>query len=145
MNNTIPINQCPICLSPHEIKQISVGKGRFSKVCKECYPRYMCAYNIAAICSYRAKKYNFPIEIDIPLVLSKMVVCPRTGQPFQIKDRGKNWADRAPFSPSIDRKIPNLGYTKENCQVVAWWYNMAKQTFTDDDILSFCQMVAKNG
>ena len=42
----------------------------------------------------------------------------------------------------LDNKInPSLGYTKENCQVVCWWYNVSKQTFTNEEVLWLCKRV----
>ena len=35
---------------------------------------------------------------------------------------------KRPFTPSIDRKDPNVGYTEPNCRLVIWAYNAAKST-----------------
>lgn len=42
---------------------------------------------------------------------------------------------RNPWMPSLDRKIPELGYTEDNCQVVVWIYNTAKQEFKHEDVI----------
>lgn len=42
--------------------------------------------------------------------------------------RGKG-ETRAPWAPSIDRKDPSRGYTPENCHVVAYAVNVAKNQF----------------
>ena len=39
-----------------------------------------------------------------------------------------------PFSPSIDRIEPKLGYTKDNCRFVLWGCNAIKGTGTDSDM-----------
>lgn len=40
-----------------------------------------------------------------------------------------------PWSPSIDRKNSNEGYTPDNCRLVVWMYNVAKSTWTDEEVL----------
>jgi transcription elongation factor Elf1 len=54
--------------------------------------------------------------------------CEVTGIPFDLDSRN-------PWMPSLDRKIPSLGYIEENCQVVVWIYNTAKQEFKHEDVL----------
>jgi hypothetical protein len=34
-----------------------------------------------------------------------------------------------PRAPSLDQKIPGVGYTKSNFEVVCWQYNMAKHAY----------------
>ncbi len=50
---------------------------------------------------------------------------------------GKNIRTRHPNSPSLDQINPQGGYTTDNVQVVAWWYNVSKQQFTDEEVLAF--------
>lgn len=38
------------------------------------------------------------------------------------------------FSPSIDRIVPALGYTPENCRFILWAVNAFKHDGTDDDM-----------
>lgn len=45
--------------------------------------------------------------------------------------------------PSLDQIKPSAGYTKRNTRVVAWWFNVAKQTYTDKEVISLCKRVAK--
>lgn len=42
---------------------------------------------------------------------------------------------------SIDKIDANKGYTKDNCEIVAWWYNCAKQTYSNKEVYDFCKMV----
>jgi hypothetical protein len=132
---------CPICGVIHN----RAGKDRRSNVCEGCYPKYRCAYNLIAACQYRAKKQNLQFDLDIAWILSNLDKCPKMGVDFQIENRGKSYKDRKPYTPSVDKIDPKLGYTKENCQVVTWWYNVAKQTFSDDELLEFCKKVVDNG
>lgn len=53
------------------------------------------------------------------------------------KDREKH----APWAPSIDRKDSARGYTPNNCQLVAYIVNCARNQFTDAEFLAMCRAV----
>ena len=63
----------------------------------------------------------------------KPMVCEATGVPLQYPPLD---GARIPFRPSIDKIDPLKGYTPENCQVVCWMYNLAKNRFTNEDVLT---------
>jgi hypothetical protein len=68
--------------------------------------------------------------------------CPRTGIKFKkLLQANSDYSNRDPWSPSVDKIDPTKGYTKDNVQIVSWWYNVSKQQFTDDEVLEFCQKV----
>lgn len=69
----------------------------------------------------RARKYNIPFNIGIDDIIIPEN-CPLLGTPLR-KERGKGHHQD---SPSIDRIIPSLGYTKENVQVVSVRANQLK-------------------
>jgi hypothetical protein len=46
---------------------------------------------------------------------------------------------RNPWSPSLDRIDPKIGYTLENTRVVVWIYNTAKNVFHDEDVMLMAQ------
>lgn len=48
---------------------------------------------------------------------------------------GRRRKGPSPFSPSIDRIDPLIGYTQANCRIVAWAYNALKGCGTDADAL----------
>lgn len=69
--------------------------------------------------------------------------CSVTGLPFDLTRR--EGSRRRPFAPSIDRKDPGKGYTKDNVQIVVWIYNMSKSDWSHDDVLRMAQaLVSKN-
>ena len=70
--------------------------------------------------------------------------CEVTGLPF-VLDANANTSssNMKPFSPSVDRKDSNLGYTKENSQLVVWIYNTAKNSFTHEDVLVLAEALLK--
>ena len=62
--------------------------------------------------------------------------CALSGMLFK-KDRPR----RAPFAPSIDRMDPKKGYTPDNCQLVAYIVNCAKNQFTVEEFVTMCRSV----
>jgi hypothetical protein len=52
-------------------------------------------------------------------------VCEVTGLPFILPVIKNGKQKNQPFSPSLDRKNPALGYTPDNCRVVVWAFNAA--------------------
>lgn len=51
------------------------------------------------------------------------------------KDREKH----APQAPSIDRKDSSRGYTPDNCRLVTYIVNCAKNQFTETELLEMCR------
>lgn len=54
--------------------------------------------------------------------------CELTGISFSYERQG----NRAPKAPSIDRIDSLKDYSKENCQVILTWLNIAKQNMSND-------------
>lgn len=90
-----------------------------------------CADNLLRGAKQRAKKKGLPFDLTLDWVMERLHrgECEVTSIPFNF-DGGKN-----PFGPTIDRIVPQEGYTKENCQVVVWTYNAAKGNGTHEDVL----------
>lgn len=42
---------------------------------------------------------------------------------------------------TIDKIDPTKGYTKDNCLIVCWWYNVTKQRYSDTEVLQLCKQV----
>ena len=132
---------CPVC----GISFSRIGQNTRSNICKKCYPKYRFAYNLVESAKYRANKAKSPYDLDVFWVLDRLKKCPYLGLDFVFGQTGKNYSHRHPLSASIDKIDPLKGYTKENCQVVSWWYNCAKQQFTNEDMYNFCRLVYENG
>ena len=64
--------------------------------------------------------------------------CPYTGVKYDF-GLGKSWHGRAgaPARPSINRLNPLQGYTPENCEVVANWYNAMMGPYTHREVSEF--------
>lgn len=86
---------------------------------------------------------NSHLEFNLTLdwILNMGTVCPKTGLVFTYKENGNNYGNRAPTTPSVDKIDPSKGYTIDNCQIVCWWYNVAKHQFTNEVVLELCQRV----
>lgn len=66
--------------------------------------------------------------------------CARTGIQFELT-AGEG---RKPFAPSVDRIDNSRGYEPGNIQIVIWMYNIAKNKFTDADVLAFATATVEN-
>lgn len=89
----------------------------------------------------RAKKLGVPFDLKAADVLFalELGVCEVTGLPFERIPKERN-----PFSPSLDRKIPALGYVKGNIQVVLWALNAARGTWGDDVLLHIAEALRRS-
>lgn len=128
--------------------------------CCECNTdrkEYMASYNklrltqpkhiatsLFLACRNRQRKLNpnKPFTITKKWILNKIEkgYCEVTGIKFNLE---LTKTTKRPFAPSIDKKNPNGFYTKENCQVVCFIYNVAKGEFTHDDVLKLSNAFCK--
>ena len=71
-------------------------------------------------------------ELTPEWIIEKLNVgkCEVTGLPFTYGLQSRN-----PWSPSLDRIDPTVGYTLKNTRVVIWIYNAAKNVFSDQDVM----------
>lgn len=65
--------------------------------------------------------------------------CVMTGIPFD--EHGSD----TPWVAHIDRKVPELGYTPENCRLVCACYNLAKKHWTDEDVFRMAKALLSQG
>lgn len=119
------------------------GAGkRLNSACDTCYPYERKAVNLLAATKDRAVRKNLEHDLDIEFITKKLKQpCPRTGLPFRLGKTGSSYADRDIQTPSVDKIDPSKGYTKDNVQIVCWGYNVAKQRFTDEEVLEFWKNV----
>jgi len=78
----------------------------------------------------RAIKKQLPFTIT-PEDIIIPNICPIFKVPFIIGDKK--------YCPSIDRIVPELGYTKENIQIICSLANMMKWNSTKEELLIFCK------
>ncbi len=87
----------------------------------------------------RASKKGIPFDLDVDWYIENMEKgCSVTGVKLDRK------GTKSVNTPSIDQIIPSKGYTKENCRIVSYWYNTAKNAFSDEQVLEMCKLVISN-
>lgn len=81
-----------------------------------------------------AKKKGLEWSISFEWISDRILAgtCEMTGLPFI-------YARSHPFMPSIDRIDPESGYTEDNCRIVCYMYNMAKNRWTDANVLRMAE------
>lgn len=67
--------------------------------------------------------------------------CALSELPFVL---GRTMDEPRLFSPSIDRKIPRLGYTPDNCWIILWAINGMKSDGTLEEVLTIVRAIASN-
>lgn len=137
------IQACDACGKQWRLSQGEARKEQ--RLCPSCYPKWRMVYMMAKTALHRAKakKLAFDLDVSYLYALVKDDVCPKTGLKFEYEIKGKSFKERHPLSPSLDKIDPAKGYVKGNVQVVCWWYNLAKSTYTDEEVLELCKAVVK--
>lgn len=87
----------------------------------------------------RAAKKNVPFFLTERWASNRWTgQCEVTGLPFSLGQRGSG---PKRLSPSIDRIVPELGYTPENCRFVLWQVNAFKYDGTDAEMLEIARAI----
>lgn len=86
----------------------------------------------------RAKQKGLPFDIELSDVVIP-ATCPVLRIPITV---GLDKRDRG--SPSLDRIIPALGYTKGNVQVISTRANAMKQDASPAELLAFADWIRRN-
>lgn len=89
----------------------------------------------------RAAKTGRDFDLDIEWIGSRLEagVCEVTGIPLELQL--SKIGQIHPWGPSVDRKDSSLGYTKENCQIVCWAYNMAKSDWDHEVVKRLAEAI----
>lgn len=103
-------------------------------------PFWRKAYTLYYEANFRANRDKLNFNLDPEWVYNNLINnCAVTGLKFEVQHTKKS-----NLSPSIDRINNDLGYTKNNCRLVIWWYNDTKGTLTDFDTWHFCNLVVNS-
>jgi len=113
-------------------------KGRQETFEKWKTPEYR-AKSLIGSCRSGSKKRGLEFAISHEDVLAGILTgcCARTGIKFVMDE------PKSPWRPSIDRIDNSKGYRKDNIQIVAWVYNCAKYTYSDDVVLEMSRSLVK--
>lgn len=71
-------------------------------------------------------------------------ICPITSWKLILPESSKGFKTYLPSNASIDRLDNSLGYTIDNVRFVAVIANLARNLFTDEQLINFCKAVATN-
>lgn len=97
------------------------------------------AHRLYAAARHRAKRRGLSFTITFEWVINKLEqgACEVTKLPFVLTDK------RSPWAPSLDRKVPELGYTQENTQMVVFSYNTAKQEYSHENVVTLAHALTQ--
>jgi hypothetical protein len=86
----------------------------------------------------RSKIKKIKFDIDKNWLKNKIINgrCEVTNIKFNLDIKK---VENNPFYPSIDRITPSKGYTKDNCKLVIWAYNVLKADHTVDEVKKFAE------
>lgn len=89
----------------------------------------------------RARENGLPFDLTIQWAKDRWTgKCEVSGLPFDLTSIGHG---PKPFSPSIDRINPKLGYVQTNCRIVIFAVNAAKNCGTDQDMLQVAKAIVQ--
>ena len=92
----------------------------------------------------RSHTYDVDIEYLKELWESQNGICPFTG--IKLILRTHNYKqERSPYQASLDRIDNSKGYIKGNIRFVSLMFNYAKNDFTDEQVIEFCNLVTNKG
>jgi len=88
-------------------------------------PRFR-AQQLLRYAKRRALKNGLPMDLNLDWVYERVIKgrCEYTVCRFDFNKAEHSYSN--PMTPSIDRIDSSKGYTKDNCQVVIWAYNLLK-------------------
>jgi len=132
----VPVKPCLCCGIAEQHR-----KSRKSQACSTCYKKYRNLYNLLRSAKYRADTRYLEFDLDIEWAIKQPSVCPKTGVKLTYSENGKDYSNRQPTAASIDKIDASKGYTKDNCAIVCWWYNVSKQQYDDNMVYKLCKQV----
>jgi superoxide dismutase len=139
--------KCPVCNIVKPIDDFYKGEKYYYSNCKKCNNamsrnyytktvegRMRKIYNAA---KSRSLKNNIPFDITIEFVFE--LFKKQKGKCFYSGIEMTSEIGRTGIS--IDKKTPNLGYTKENTVLTTWLVNNMKRDLTADEFKEMCKNV----
>lgn len=96
----------------------------------------------------RDKRKNYGCNITVEYLKElwdkQKGICPLSGWNLKLPINASKWLEKSPANASLDRIDNSIRYMKGNVRFVAVMANLARQDFTDDQVIEFCKAVANN-
>lgn len=86
----------------------------------------------------RSRHANLPFDLDVEDIVIPEY-CPYLNIKLEVS-HGKGWKKN---SPSIDRIIPELGYTKGNVEIISMLANTMKNCATKEELVLFAKEILR--
>lgn len=90
----------------------------------------------------RGKDYDIDCEYLKELWQTQNGICPITKKKLELRSHSYNNKSQ-PYSASLDRIDNTKGYIKGNVRFVCLIFNYARNSFSDNDVINFCKIVAE--
>lgn len=121
-------NECKICT----ITRTNAD----SKRRRQADPIREWAVNVLAGIRIRSRKFDIPFDLTLEVLIemaSETPVCPIFGVPLQYGLKGRRGYH--PYSPSVDRVVPTLGYVRTNVIIISNRANTIKNNATPEELM----------
>lgn len=95
----------------------------------------------------RRRKYGCDLTVEFLKELwdQQNGICPFTGWKLVLpQDSSYAWSEKNPANASLDRIDNSKGYMRGNVRFISVMANLARQTFTDEQVRNFCKAVVNN-
>ncbi len=95
----------------------------------------------------RKRKYGCDLTVEFLKELwdQQKGICSFTGWKFILpQDSSYAWDEKNPANASLDRIDNSKGYMQGNVRFISVMANLARQTFTDEQVRNFCKAVVTN-
>jgi hypothetical protein len=95
----------------------------------------------------RKRKYGCDLTVEFLKKLweEQNGICPLTGWQLKLPaGTGIAWAESSPSNASLDRIDNSKGYVEGNVRFIAYMANIARQSFSDEQLKHFCKAVVNN-
>lgn len=143
------MKQCSKCKQQLPITSFHKNGIGYRSECKPCRSKSRSVINrIVDGARHRAKTKNLPFDIDYNFIKElnyrQKGLCALTGVTLNWTPGGGNSIQRScPIDrASLDKKIPTLGYTRDNVQLVTDFANRMKSMYSQDELIAFCKRVS---
>lgn len=136
---------CSISISNKTVKRGNVGHFHGRKgIERDGYSPFRW-FVTRAVCRRKKKgDTNLTVEYLKELWENQKGVCPFTGWGMELPETSQGWKNCSGKTrrASLDRIDCSKGYVKGNVRFVCVIANMARQNYSDDDVIEFCKAVA---